>query len=65
MTETDLLQILSCGEDSSHQFKCDATNADGMAVAFRWPRISVKNFGKNFGTNLQAFVLQSVEVGET
>ncbi|MFM2036466.1 MAG: hypothetical protein RL459_1731 [Pseudomonadota bacterium] len=30
MTETDLLQILARGEDSRHQFKRDATNADGM-----------------------------------
>ena len=65
MTETDLLQALARGEGSRQQFKRDATNADGMAVAFRWSRISVKNFGKNFGANLQAFVLQSVEVGET
>ncbi len=32
MTETDLLQALACGEDSRHQFKRDATNADGMAA---------------------------------
>ena len=31
MTETDLLQTLSRGEDSRHQFKRDTTNADGMA----------------------------------
>lgn len=32
MTESDLLQALSRGEDSRHQFKRDATNADGMAA---------------------------------
>lgn len=32
MTETDLLQALARGEDSRQQFKCDATNADGMAA---------------------------------
>ena len=32
MTETDLLQALARGEDSRHQFKRDATNADGMAA---------------------------------
>lgn len=32
MTETDLLQTLTRGEDSHHQFKRDATNADGMAA---------------------------------
>ena len=28
----DLLQTLTRGEDSRHQFKRDATNADGMAA---------------------------------
>lgn len=51
MPETDLLRALARGKDSRQQFKRDATNADGMAVAFRWPRISVKNFGRNFGAN--------------
>jgi hypothetical protein len=32
MTEPDLLQALSRGEDSRHEFKRDATNADGMAA---------------------------------
>lgn len=32
MTESDLLQALARGEDSRHQFKRDATNADGMAA---------------------------------
>jgi predicted HTH transcriptional regulator len=32
MTEEVLLQTLSRGEDSRHQFKRDATNADGMAA---------------------------------
>lgn len=32
MTETNLLQALARGEDSRQQFKCDATNADGMAA---------------------------------
>lgn len=32
MTEPDILQILACGEDSHHQFKRDATNADGLAA---------------------------------
>ena len=32
MTESDLLQTLARGEDSRHQFKRDATNADGMAA---------------------------------
>lgn len=32
MTEPDLLQTLARGEDSQHQFKRDATNADGMAA---------------------------------
>jgi predicted HTH transcriptional regulator len=32
MTEADLLQTLVRGEDSRHQFKRDATNADGMAA---------------------------------
>jgi predicted HTH transcriptional regulator len=32
MTESDLLRILARGEDSRHQFKRDATNADGMAA---------------------------------
>jgi hypothetical protein len=32
MTEPDLLQTLTRGEDSRHQFKRDATNADGMAA---------------------------------
>ena len=32
MTEADLLQALARGEDSRHQFKRDATNADGMAA---------------------------------
>jgi hypothetical protein len=31
MTEPDLLQALTRGEDSRQQFKRDATNADGMA----------------------------------
>ncbi|WP_439113891.1 hypothetical protein [Hydrogenophaga sp.] len=31
MTETELLQLLSWGEESCHQFKRDATNADGLA----------------------------------
>jgi ATP-dependent DNA helicase RecG len=35
MTEADLLQMLSRGEDSRHQFKPDATNADGMRLS--WP----------------------------
>ncbi len=32
MTETDLLQTLALGKDSHHQFKRDATNADGIAA---------------------------------
>jgi predicted HTH transcriptional regulator len=32
MTEAELLQTLARGEDSRHQFKRDATNADGMAA---------------------------------
>lgn len=32
MTESDLLQALARGEDSRHQFKRDAINADGMAA---------------------------------
>jgi predicted HTH transcriptional regulator len=32
MTEVDLLQTLARGEDSHHQFKRDATNADGLAA---------------------------------
>lgn len=32
MNEADLLQTLTRGEDSHHQFKRDATNADGMAA---------------------------------
>lgn len=32
MTEPDLLQTLARGEDSRHQFKRYATNADGMAA---------------------------------
>lgn len=32
MTESDLIQILARGEDSQHQFKRDATNADGLAA---------------------------------
>ena len=32
MTETDLMQALARGEDSHHQFKRDATNADGIAA---------------------------------
>jgi hypothetical protein len=65
MTEADLQQALARGEDSRQQFKRDATNADGMALVVRGPCTSVKNFGRNFGTNLQAFVLQSIEVGKT
>ena len=30
MTEAELLQLLARGEDSRHQFKRDATNADGL-----------------------------------
>lgn len=32
MTEAELLQTLARGEDSCHQFKRDATNADGVAA---------------------------------
>jgi predicted HTH transcriptional regulator len=32
MTDTELLQLLARGEDSRHQFKRDATNADGLAA---------------------------------
>lgn len=32
MNESDLLQALARGEDSRHQFKRDATNADGIAA---------------------------------
>ena len=32
MTETELLQLLARGEDSRHQFKRDATNADSLAA---------------------------------
>lgn len=32
MNEAELLQILARGEDSRHQFKRDATNADGVAA---------------------------------
>jgi len=32
MTETERLQLLAQGEDSHHQFKRDATNADGLAA---------------------------------
>ena len=32
MTEAELLQTLARGEDSRHQFKRDATNADGVAA---------------------------------
>jgi ATP-dependent DNA helicase RecG len=32
MTESDLLRILARGEDSRHQFKRDATNADSLAA---------------------------------
>ena len=32
MTEAELLQILQRGEDSRHQFKQDATNADSLAA---------------------------------
>ena len=32
MTPTDLLHLLSQGEDSRHQFKRDATNADALAA---------------------------------
>jgi ATP-dependent DNA helicase RecG len=32
MTESDLIQILACGEDSRHQFKRDATNPDSFAA---------------------------------
>jgi predicted HTH transcriptional regulator len=32
MTETELLQLLACGEDSRHPFKRDATNADSLAA---------------------------------
>ncbi|MDO9482927.1 MAG: putative DNA binding domain-containing protein [Hydrogenophaga sp.] len=32
MTESELLQLLACGEDSRHQFKRDATNADSLAA---------------------------------
>ena len=32
MSEADLIQILARGEDSHHQFKRDATNADGLAA---------------------------------
>jgi predicted HTH transcriptional regulator len=32
MTETELLQVLARGEDSRHQFKRDATNADSVAA---------------------------------
>ena len=32
MTEPDLLQTLARGEDSRHQFKRDAANADGLAA---------------------------------
>ncbi len=32
MTEAKLQRILACGEDSRHQFKRDATNADSLAA---------------------------------
>jgi predicted HTH transcriptional regulator len=32
MNETELRQILACGEDSLHQFKSNLTNADSMAA---------------------------------
>lgn len=32
MNEAELLQLLARGEDSRHQFKRDATNADGLAA---------------------------------
>ncbi len=32
MTEAELLQLLARGEDSRHQFKRDATNADSLAA---------------------------------
>src|SRR5258707_874973 len=32
MNEAELLQLLARGEDSRHQFKRDATNADGVAA---------------------------------
>jgi len=30
MNQAELLQILTRGEDSRHQFKRDATNSDGL-----------------------------------
>lgn len=32
MTRADFQKAISCGEDSRHQFKRDATNADGLAA---------------------------------
>ena len=32
MNISELTSILSCGEDSRHQFKRNATNADGLAA---------------------------------
>jgi predicted HTH transcriptional regulator len=32
MTKTELLKAVTRGEDSRHQFKRDATNADGLAA---------------------------------
>ena len=32
MTKADFQDAISCGEDSRHQFKRDATNADGLAA---------------------------------
>lgn len=36
MTETDLLQALTRGEDSRHQFQCDASHANGMAAGLTY-----------------------------
>ena len=42
MTEADLLRVLARGEDSNHQLKRDATNADGQAaVSNAWLKIDL------------------------
>ena len=37
MTESELLQILTRGEDSRHQFKRDLANPDGVAAELACP----------------------------
>lgn len=55
MTEAGLLQILARGEDSHHQLKRDATNADGLAAeSSAWLKIDL--LGKREANQCKAVV---------